>query len=115
MARSKEIIRKVSIKKYHHPCAFNLATQEHMQHQRHNQENFRFTSKLPALKTSNLTDFSKAASIRLSFDVPLTFTAYSILNYLNFLLSIIVKTSLLSKSSLFFLKKRYISSKSCIQ
>jgi hypothetical protein len=44
---------------------FHLATHEHMQHQQHNQEDFRFISELPALKSSNLIDFSKIASNRL--------------------------------------------------
>lgn len=43
----------------------NLADQERMQHQQHNQENFRFISELPTLKTSNLIDLSRATYIRL--------------------------------------------------
>lgn len=43
----------------------NLADQERMQHQQYNQENFRFISELPTLKTSNLIDLSRATSIRL--------------------------------------------------
>lgn len=58
-------IRKASIKEYHHICGLNLATQRRMQHQQYNQEDVRFISKSPTLKTPNLINFSKAASIRL--------------------------------------------------
>jgi hypothetical protein len=44
---------------------FNLAIQNHMQHQQHNQVDFRVISELLALKTSNSIDFSKTVSIRL--------------------------------------------------
>lgn len=58
-------IKKASIKEYHHICGLNLATQRRMQHQQYNQEDVRFISKSPTLKTPDLIDFSKAASIRL--------------------------------------------------
>lgn len=52
---SKERVRKTSTKEYYHTYSFNLATQE----------DFRFTSELPTLKTLNLISFSQATSIRL--------------------------------------------------
>jgi hypothetical protein len=39
-----------------------------VQHQQYIQEDFKFISKLSTLKTSNLIDFSKAASIRLKMN-----------------------------------------------
>ncbi|KAG1055123.1 hypothetical protein G6F43_002912 [Rhizopus delemar] len=62
---SKEKLRKIFTKEYYHMCGVNLAAQERMQHQQHNQENFRVINETPTLKTLNLIDFSKATSIRL--------------------------------------------------
>lgn len=53
------------VKEHYQMCSFNLAIQKGMQHQQHNQKDFRFISELPSLKTSNSIDALKATFIKL--------------------------------------------------
>jgi transcription elongation factor Elf1 len=60
-----ERIRRTSSKEYYHLCGYNHAAQERKKHQQDHQDDFKFISKLPSLRTYDLQGFLTASKTRL--------------------------------------------------